>query len=259
MPKSISKTLYTIMGYLLMLSMGIPLQPALGPAFKPQSKQESRAAIPHIITFFIERTEEIPVPPSSDHIIHTITRPGFPGYSFISNQLKPKNVQGVYALYKGWATHSDVNGQIMFPRGHDQGVITLVVTRSLQPVLISQNIIHHFIADIDEPVEYYHYDLQEAPHSKNPAWAVYKIQPPADRIIPTDAIVLIAQPEQIEIHEGYFPSFKSPNLILPTIYARPGLTTGTNALTFLRYNRYFAPVKFAWRHGTARYATIIVP
>jgi hypothetical protein len=88
---------------------------------------------------------------------------------------------------------------------------------------------------------------------------VTKVEMPANREIPIDAVVLIARPDQAFIKEGVFPTIKTPNFVLPPVYVQPNLTPGINALHFLKINRYFAPISFVQRHGTARYGTIIMP
>ncbi len=222
-----------------------------------KAQQEKRSVTPHIITLFIERTADIGLPPSPEHILGKVTRAGAPGRLYIDGQLRRKNVQGIYAVYMGWATHSDINGQILFPRSTPASSITLVVTRSLQPVLTHERLIHHFRASFDEPAEYYQFQLST--EQEEPSWNVYKQETPSDRVIPADAIVIIAKPNQMLIHEGTFSTVKSLNLILPTLYARPNLIAGVNALHFLKVNRYFAPVQYNWRYGTARYGVIITP
>jgi hypothetical protein len=219
---------------------------------------EGRIATPHIITFFIERSRELPQAP--DHtIIKKITGPGSRDRSFLKNQLRRRAITGIYATYMGWVATSDINGQILFPRKHAGTTITFIVTRSVQPVLISPTLVHHFVAGADEPVAYYSFELAQDPKTHIYQWHVRKTPTPADRVIPAAAIVLLAKPEQIIIHEGIFPSIKSPNLILPTIYATANLTAGINALHFLKVNRYFAPVVSSWRYGTARYGLTLMP
>ncbi len=219
---------------------------------------QARTAALHLITFFIERHHNEKVAEEPVSAIRKITKPGNGDRTFIENNLFKPTVDGIYATYTGWAGISDKNGQIMFPRQHDENRVTLVLTRSLQPVMSEVNLIHHWVAGFDEPVVFYDFQLKEEPETKDLNWHVKKIPTPPSRIIPLHAVVLIASPDQMIIPEGTFPALKGGNLILPTLYAQPHFASGINAIHFLRVNRYFAPVEFAKRYATTQYAEMVL-
>ncbi len=213
----------------------------------------------HLIAFSIENGDE-PVKPldNIDSEIKKVIKPGDGARLLLQSNLKHHPRAGVYATYLGWSALSDRNGQVILPRKHDEDRVQLVITRSLQPVMSEEVVIHHFVAGFDEPVAFYDFYFKEDYSKKTAQWTVKKIPTPPSRIIPLNAVVLIAAPDQMYIKEGTFPALKGGNLILPTLYARSNLTPGKNAIYFLRINRYFAPVEYAWRFATTQYAKLVL-
>jgi hypothetical protein len=220
--------------------------------------QADRLPSSHLITFYIEQRAEPETKPVLPDTIKKVIKPENGTQSLIENVLIKHPVPGIYAAYLGWSTISDRNGQVILPRKHSEDRIQLVVTRSLQPVMSEELLIHHFVAGFDEPVAFYDFQFKEDPAHKKAEWTVKKIPTPPSRIIPIHAVVLIAVPDQIYVPEGTFPALKGGNLILPKIYARPNLTTDINALYFLRVNRYFAPVEYAMRYASTQYAKMVL-
>jgi hypothetical protein len=221
-----------------------------------------KAAAPaqHLITFFIEQGKDEPVElkKEADHIVKRITKPVADSDKLLEQKMTRQKVAGVYATYLGWSATSDPNGQVIFPRKHDENRVQVVVTRSLQPVMAEENLIHHFVAGFAEPVAFYDFQYKENKAKKTAEWHVKKSSIPPSRIIPLYAVVVVASPDQIHIPEGIFPAFKGGNLILPTIYARPNLNKDVNAIQFLRVNRYFAPVEIVRRYATTQYAEMVL-
>ncbi len=224
--------------------------------FNQSAKQEEHLSASQIILLTIERSIA-PSQPSPETILYKIQSPGGINRMLLKARLRRKTVEGVYATYMGWYTVSDYQGHITFPRKHTEPKIMLFITRSIQPILIEDNLVHHFIIDENEPAALYECTLIEKTKSGKPYWHIRKKELPHDKIIPPHAIVILAKPEHIHVAEGDFETIKSKNLILPTIYAREQLTLNINALNFADINRYFSPIEFAWRFSKARYAFIV--
>lgn len=218
-----------------------------------------RTATPHLITFFVERqTEEDQTETKQGDVIRKITLPTDESKIYQEKSLFNQTVDGLYATYLGWTSLSDKNGQIIFPRKHDDNRVTVVVTRSIQPVMSEETLIDHWVAGFDEPVVFYDFQLNQDPETKALQWDVKRIPTPPTRIIPLYAVVIIASPDQLTIQEGSFPALKGGNLIMPTLYANSQFDPGMNAIHFLKINRYFAPVELAKRYGTTQYAEVVI-
>jgi hypothetical protein len=227
------------------------------PAIQAAGHQLSAA----VITFFIERVAENRVPSATlltEEELSDLIAPGEPGRVFIAGSLVRRALAGVYATYRGWCAHSDYHGQITFPRVSSCPDLLVLVTRGLYPVLTLDTTVHHFIVRPGEPGQAYHLHRHEHTPERPALWSVKKVPLPENRVIPVDALVLIALPEQIYLKEGCFPTSTGPNLFLPVVYAQHP-TLGINALYFLNVNRYFSPITFAWRYGKDRFAALIMP
>ncbi len=214
----------------------------------------SRALIPHVVTFFIERCDQRAVC-MPEKVLHSVNKAAALDRTLIEQAIRRRSVQGIFATYMGSVDTSDASGQISFLRRQLGDEVIFVVTRSLQPILSGPTTVHHFIVSKDAPVAYYRM-VRDTALSK---WAVRKIKTPEDRVVPLTAIVLIAEPDQVVLPDESFITTKSPNLLLPTVYALKTLTPGINALHFLAVNRFFAPNIYARRYAQTRYGTIIVP
>lgn len=206
-----------------------------------------------VISVVIERTTE-PVEQSAQDFLSQAGQPGYINYIELKNKLRRKTVDSIYATYMGWCTMTDMHGRITFPRRHDKNEITLIVTRTLVPVLIDDNLVHHFVSG--EPVAYYRLEIAEKAN-KEKYWKITKLPTPDDYTVPLYALVIIAKPEQVVISDRFAPVIRGADLILPTLYAKPALTPAMNALHFLKVNRYFSPVEFAERFAPQRYAKMV--
>ena len=220
----------------------------------PQQPATTGSVSAPVISVVIERTTE-PVRQSREDFLSQFGQPGYIDHMELKNKLRRRSVDSIYATYMGWCTMTDVNGRITFPRRHDKNEIILVFTRTLIPVLIDDNLVHHFVSG--EPVAYYRLEIAERGHNKEKYWKITQLPTPSDYVVPLYALVIIAKPEQIVIDDRFAPIIRGADLILPTLYAKPTLTPAMNALHFLKVNRYFSPVEFALRFAPQRYAKMV--
>jgi hypothetical protein len=217
--------------------------------------QEEHVAASQVILLTIERSIE-PSQAPAETMLYKIESPSRLNRMLLKAHLRRQTVEGIYATYRGWYTVSDYLGRITFPRKTPQSSLTLIITRGLQPILLDENLVHHFIMDETEAAEVYKFIYDDSKKNK-PVWHVSKQPIPQDRTVPIDALVLLTKPEHIYIPTGTFDAIKSQSLILPTIYARGQLTPNINALHFADINRFFSPTEYAWRFGKARYAFMV--
>ncbi len=90
-------------------------------------------------------------------------------------------------------------------------------------------------------------------------WHTQKIKTPTNLSIPPQAIVIIADPSEIIIHEGFTSTAHSASLILPTVYTKKSINLDKDALLFLNINRYFDPTKKVVNYSQDRYASMVQP
>ncbi len=222
-----------------------------------------RAQSSSIITFFIKPyPQEITTGESSEQkedIQSIDITPGAVNRALLRNKTSHRRYQGIYATYSGFSAYSDGNGQITFPRKHTSELITLVVTPHMQPIIFQGTSVQYFTIDPDTPAAWYTFTRGINPLDNKLSWLIRSVSIPKNRRIPAHAIVINAQPQEIIIHEGLTPTYPSPNMILPDIYAANSISTTLDALSFLQVNRYFAPVKTIYAYGTNRYAVLAMP
>ena len=219
---------------------------------------QTRPIEPHIITFFVQPYQEQAIRPREKVQIITET-PGKLNRTILKKQLQSTRNQGLYATYFGLVTHSDANGQITFPRKHFKNEVTFVITQRIKPVMLYGNTVHHFDMSTSMPADFYRLELKEDVSKKIFYWDTKKIDAPTNRHVPVSAIILFAKPEHVIIYQGKTVTDASENFVLPTVYVKPTITTGINALSFLKISKYFRPVKFVYNYTPERYATMIKP
>lgn len=216
-----------------------------------------RTPVDSIITFFIrpcfcsrECIEEY-------NLTEEVKNPGFMNRHTIRACLKNLKQQGINVVYYGMATHSDAHGQITFPRKHTTNDALLVITNKPKPVLGQGVTVNRWVVGPDTPVAVYHVTQQTI--RKQLVWHIQKMDIPQDRIIPIQAIVIIADPNEIIIHEGISSTVASPSLILPTLYTKNGINLDLDELLFLNINRYFSLAKKVVNYSKDRYARMVQP
>ena len=219
---------------------------------------QTRPIEPHIITFFVQPYQEPVVRPHEKVQIISET-PGKLNRTILKRQLQSTRNQGLYATYFGLVTHSDANGQITFPRKHFKNEVTFVVTQRIKPVMLYGNTVHHFDMSTSMPADYYNLEIKQDAAKKYFYWDAKKIAAPTNKQVPVSAIILFAKPEHVIIYPGKTATDATENFVLPTVYIKPTITTGINALSFLKISKYFRLVKFVYNYTPERYATMIKP
>ncbi|MFA6066108.1 MAG: hypothetical protein WC707_02915 [Candidatus Babeliaceae bacterium] len=215
------------------------------------SQDIQKTITPHIITIFIKPSDTMP---TNTPVDKKLNKPGTINRTIIKHHLKTFHNKGVYATYAGFVTHSDNNGQIIFPRKHEKNEMIYVLTQKIKPVILQGNTVNYFIATPQADVAYFKAEQLFDEHKKIYYWHVAQQPVPDNRIIPPLSLHFFVKPEHMVIPEGDFVADNNPNLLLPTVYTTKDITIGTNSLLFLKISKFFSPIKFAYNYTTERYA-----
>jgi len=161
--------------------------------------------------------------------------------------------EGIYNLYGGEFCQSDHSGKVIFKKFSSSNKIYILVTNKIKPVPIklkARNLISGFLVDSNS-CSYYlltknSYSttdkiLIESINSNN-YWKVEEIDFNQKKIIPYNTIIILANPEDIFIPIGEYPTILGDNWLLPTIYTLPEKYYYKISLNFLNIRRFFSKI-----------------
>jgi len=163
----------------------------------------------------------------------------------------------VFASYEGRSAKSNDLGQIIFPRRHQSNDLTLIITKKIAPVLLPQNTVQDFV--ITDPTQARAYTFTQKHNDEEDVWfwdVQEKTLKQNEKISPA-ALILFANPDNIIVPLKKTITISSPHLLLPTIYATKNFNIVSNALAYLKVNKYFSPVKRATKFSADRIGTIV--
>lgn len=211
-----------------------------------------RPTTEHVITFFIQPCFCSNQCVENSNLTEALEDPGFLNRNHMKYCLKSIQRQGINVVYYGMATHTDAHGQVTFPRKQTQNNILLVVTAKPHPLVSQGRTVNKWIIDPQTPAAFYTYT--QGITNGQPIWYTQKIEIPANRVIPAQAIIIIANPEELIIHEGASSTVPGPNIVLPPIYTKKTINLDKDALLFLNINEYFSHTQKVVNYSTDRYA-----
>lgn len=142
----------------------------------------------------------------------------------IAKNLLEKNsegIEGIYVHYRGYSEKSDKMGRILLPRLDETDFLPIIITTSIDPLIIKGNIPDYFLISYDTPYIAYQASLiNETKNNINGIkWIVERKDTIAtDRKIPLNAIVIFADPSYIYFQKDGIFIEESLNIILPTLY-----------------------------------------
>ena len=197
----------------------------------------------HVITFFIRpypHTQESPTKKSKLHKIHI---PGKVAKYHLKKLHQEAPITGIFCTYAGFLSLSNGIGQVTFPLKHNEPKLSIIITDKIHPMLMAANTIHHWEIPIDDTASQFDIERKEDEETGLTYWDIRKQTPPANRIIPTQSILLFAKPNNFFIPEGISLTSNGPNLVLPTIYARRSIDIATNAIHALAIRQFFDSVR----------------
>ena len=174
-------------------------------------------------------------------------------------QINKFTERGVVATYQGYVTFSDHNGQLLFPRKHTSDEMYYVITRSVRPVISHGETVQHWTIENPKTTRMYYLKRHHNEEQDVTYWNVTELDVEKGQKIPESATIIFSQPEHIIVPTGMFATINGGNLLLPDMYIKKSIPIGPNVLAFLRVNKYFAPVTYAYAYTNDRYATGMRP
>lgn len=168
----------------------------------------------------------------------------------ISNQ---PTVAGIFSTYAGYLTASSYNGQITFPRKHDKPLLYLVITPIITPIIMFANTIHHWQLEPTIPAALFTCERKNDETTGLAFWEVKQLAQPENNIIPLQALVLIAKPQNFYVPEGVTVTHETENLLLPDVYVKKGINKLKNALYILDLSHFFSPEQFLYKKELLNY------
>lgn len=184
----------------------------------------TKESSPHTITLFFEQYPELaadlkPLPSKHKHAIN-----------------------GIPVSYFGYQSSSNDNGQVTLPRKHQKDSFVLAITQNITPVVMTENTLYGWRLDTRFPFSLYTITRLQDPQTKLWYWHTKKSTHKAHDLLPPEALIITAKPQDIVIFEGATITTNSPQLLLPTMYVRPTIDNAKNALCALTHRLFFKPL-----------------
>lgn len=133
-----------------------------------------------------------------------------------------EGVEGIYAHYRGYSEKSNKFGRITFPRLDEVAVFTIVITKSIDPIIMKGKIPDYFLISYDTPYSVYEaYSTQETKDGQDMVvWRIKKANTDVllNRKIPANALIVFADPNSFYFYKEGISIDNSLNVILPTLY-----------------------------------------
>lgn len=177
----------------------------------------------------------------------------------LKKQLKNPIAGSIYALYGGYMTHTDRDGALIFPRKTQQYQFHVLIAPQAKPFFTVENTIGHWYLAPKTPYAFYTITRSNDIPSGLYIWQTRKEDLPTDRIIPPHTIHILAKPRTIFVPEGITITTPSPQIVLPTIYARETFDPIKNALYGITIKPFFGTVKKQFHQEPSGYATMLIP
>ncbi len=213
-----------------------------------------------VITFFIKeqkqhKKKEPKINPR--HISASLEQPSFVhAIGKDRSWLEQPGVNGIYGSYLGYLTVSDDNGQITFPRNHQNDTVHLLITPQIEPeFMISPSLVHHWITKHNSPAALYQIDRKKNEKLNLYYFEVQKVDVPQD--IPFDTIILYAHPDHMHVPIGISLNSYSTNLVLPELEAKKEDLI-KNSLYTLSIKQYFEQIDKQMKHDMLNITTMVI-
>ncbi len=194
---------------------------------------------------------------SGEKVSKKLKIPGKTTHSITKNMFKELYNTGIFVSYMGNFSISDINGQIKFLRKTKSNTVNIVVSQNIKPVFMTSNTIHHFALSKPEDARWYKFDKVFDKRTKKYFWNVSEKNITGPNL-PADILLISSKPSYIYIPTGHFESNDDPNLELPDIYAKQGISTALNAVKFFKVKRYFSPIKSEYKFDAQGYQEIVI-
>lgn len=209
----------------------------------------------HIITFFIKPAKLDQI----DQLIYKISKnPRETEKLFIKKELSKSHLYaGIYAVYGGYLTYSDLNGEIMFKRRTNSESISLLVTQDIMPRFVDplkRDLVSEFVLMPHYKYKEYLFNRKINLKTNKYYWEVSDISGITDKTnlgkykkIGYNTIILFANPDSIKVPIGILNSVGGENLVLPDLFVKPNLQSILSSLKVFKRNQYFKPISFSYK------------
>jgi hypothetical protein len=164
--------------------------------------------------------------------------------------MKPGGTEGVLASYMGFVAVSSLDGQITFTRQHKNPSVNLLITQTIEPMMMLSNVVHHWEIKPDVPAKMYAMERKQDEETKLYYWDTQEIPLPENKRISLETIVIFAKPDNIVVPIGTTLTEGGPQLILPTMYTRKGFNLVPRSLVFLKLRHFFGPQNYVTKKAT---------
>jgi|SRR5579885_190967 len=198
----------------------------------------------------------------TDHaheLVHELRQPGTIDHHLVHGILHKNNtVSGVFATYMGYLRISDLNGQITFPRLHEEP-FNVIVTTKITPIIMDENTINHWELNEDAPAKMYEIKKEYDDHSGLHFWQTERVDLPKDKVVPFQAIILFAQPNLVLLPEGATVCYDRPNVVLPDIFIKKGIKLDSLTFYILNIKQFFGNGQMLYKKFDKGYSSLLVP
>lgn len=210
---------------------------------------KAQEEINRIITLFVKQYPEI-------------RKPGEPLINCGSVDMSFNS--GVFATYAGYLNLTDNIGQLTFPRKTVNDSINILITTHINPVFMFKNTIAYWKIEkgfnvkrpTSVPAKMYKVERKYDLETQLFFWEVKERKLPKNGQIPLHTIIILADPENIDVPEGITVTTNNPQLILPAIYAKKNRFS-QNALFAMSIKPFFSQNKTLYKERPLGYAAHI--
>lgn len=198
----------------------------------------------HVIMMHFKQYPSLPSQKEADSINKKLTIPGKYEARRARNPFEQSVSTGVLATYFGYMDVSDLNGNITFPREHEKPLLNLIITPRISPVMMFSKTVHHWELEAGQQVLAYVIERKEDPETKLLFWDVQEAYPPKNNRLPLNTIIILAEPKYVYVPTGITLTNTNPQLILPDIYIKKGISRVTGPLDTLNVKHFFGSVYY---------------
>lgn len=163
-------------------------------------------------------------------------------------------IVGIFATYAGYLEASNVHGDIIFTRKHNQPKLNLLITPQITPVVMFEQTIQNWQLIPTVQAQLYTIERETDENTQLTYWNVQEKELPEDNTIPLETIIIIAKPKHMVMPTGITLTDTSTNLVLPHVYTRKGIDIVGNSLYILNLSHLFGQVHVMHDKKETRYA-----
>lgn len=150
---------------------------------------------------------------------------------------------GIIAMYAGYISASDKNGQLLFLRKQESDDLSIIITTQITPIVRFEQTIDHFELIRGIPTAMFNVSKTSPLDKGEYYWNIQPAEAPSDNTIPYASIVIFAKPHDIQINTGTFKTTDGNNIILPPFFVQKKINIIKNALYTLQIRHLFSNTK----------------